>query len=41
MRELNQELGTSFIVVTHDRMLAKRLDRQLWMQDGRLGDLHG
>jgi lipoprotein-releasing system ATP-binding protein len=41
MRELNQELGTSFIVVTHDRNLAKRLDRQLWMQDGRLGDLHG
>lgn len=41
MRELNQELGTSFIVVTHDRMLAKRLDRQLWMQDGRLGDQHG
>lgn len=41
MRELNQELGTSFIVVTHDRMLAKRLDRQLWMQDGRLGALHG
>lgn len=41
MRELNQELGTSFIVVTHDQMLAKRLDRQLWMQDGRLGNLHG
>jgi lipoprotein-releasing system ATP-binding protein len=41
MRELNQELGTSFIVVTHDRLLAKRLDRQLWMQDGRLGALHG
>ena len=41
MRELNQELGTSFIVVTHDRMLAKRLDRQLWMQDGQLGALHG
>ena len=41
MRELNHELGTSFIVVTHDRMLAKRLDRQLWMQDGQLGALHG
>jgi lipoprotein-releasing system ATP-binding protein len=41
MRELNQELGTSFIVVTHDRQLAKKLDRQLWMQDGRLGELHG
>jgi lipoprotein-releasing system ATP-binding protein len=41
MRELNQELGTSFIVVTHDRQLAKKLDRQLWMQDGRLGELNG
>ena len=41
MRELNQELGTSFIVVTHDQQLAARLDRQLWMQDGRLGARHG
>ncbi len=38
MRELNHELGTSFIVVTHDQQLARRLDRQLFMQDGRLGE---
>lgn len=41
MRELNHELGTSFVVVTHDQQLAKRLDRQLFMQDGRLGELRG
>jgi lipoprotein-releasing system ATP-binding protein len=41
MRELNHELGTSFVVVTHDQQLAKRLDRQLFMQNGRLGELRG
>lgn len=41
MRELNRESGTSFIVVTHDQQLAAKLDRQLWMQDGRLGEHHG
>jgi lipoprotein-releasing system ATP-binding protein len=37
MRELNRELGTSFVVVTHDRALAAKLDQQYWMRDGRLG----
>ncbi|WP_337878761.1 lipoprotein-releasing ABC transporter ATP-binding protein LolD [Rheinheimera sp.] len=41
LRQLNQELSTSFIVVTHDRSLAARLDKQYWMQDGRLGASHG
>ncbi len=36
MLELNQELGTSFIVVTHDRGLAARMDRRLEMTEGRL-----
>jgi lipoprotein-releasing system ATP-binding protein len=41
MRELNRELGTSFVVVTHDRALAAKLDKQYWMRDGRLGVDHG
>ncbi len=41
MRELNRELGTSFVVVTHDRTLAAKLDQQYWMRDGRLGAHHG
>ncbi|MCL4129329.1 UNVERIFIED_CONTAM: hypothetical protein GTU68_022467 [Idotea baltica] len=35
MRELNQESGTAFLVVTHDNELAGKLDKQLSMQDGR------
>ena len=35
MRELNQESGTAFLVVTHDTALATKLDKQLSMQDGR------
>ncbi|MXR68590.1 lipoprotein-releasing ABC transporter ATP-binding protein LolD [Shewanella sp. JBTF-M18] len=36
IRELGSQLGTAFVVVTHDPKLAARMDRQLKMQDGLL-----
>ena len=38
MIELNESLGISFIVVTHDEQLAGAMNRQLILQDGVLND---
>lgn len=39
MLELNREIGTSFVLVTHDRALARTMDRALELSGGRLREL--
>jgi len=40
MRHLNQELATSFVIVTHNVGLAQQLDRSLILQNGQLIPYH-
>ena len=36
MREVNRDLNTSFVVVTHDLNFAKKMDRTLQLVDGKI-----
>ncbi|MBX9638666.1 MAG: ABC transporter ATP-binding protein [Mycobacteriaceae bacterium] len=38
MFEMNRELGTTLVLVTHDRGIASRCDRQLRMEAGRVSE---
>jgi lipoprotein-releasing system ATP-binding protein len=41
IQELANQLGTAFVVVTHDTKLAARMDRQVQMKDGYLQPQEG
>ena len=39
--ELNREIGTALVLVTHDRRLARKLGRTLELTEGQLHPLGG
>jgi len=39
MFDLNREVGTTLVLVTHDSTIAARCDRQLRMEAGRLDEV--
>lgn len=36
LREINQRLGTTFLIITHDRRIAEKADRIIEIKDGRV-----
>lgn len=36
LRDINQQFGTTFIIITHDRRIAEKADRSIDIKDGRI-----
>ena len=36
LRDINQRLGTTFIIITHDRHIAEKADRIIEIKDGKI-----
>ncbi|MDD4327259.1 MAG: lipoprotein-releasing ABC transporter ATP-binding protein LolD, partial [Eubacteriales bacterium] len=36
MRKINEDFGTTFIIITHDRKIAEKADRIVEIKDGRI-----
>jgi lipoprotein-releasing system ATP-binding protein len=36
MREINKSIGTTFVIITHDRRIAEKADRIIEISDGRI-----
>ena len=36
LRDINQTMGTTFVVITHDRRIAEKADRIVEIKDGRI-----
>ncbi len=36
LRQINEKLGTTFIIITHDRRIAEKADRNIEIKDGKI-----